>query len=475
RQMDGKVLGAGLFGFNASRGGHSAPVISRFLPDGSPDSSFGFRGTTYRDLGSGNSFFHYVKELSDQRIFAAGRFENASGFLAARYLPDGQPDSSFGDDGLVNYRADCFSCATMATAATVDDQGRYLMAGSATYGLGNVFRDATLTRLNFDGSLDTTFNFDGIVRVTLGLRHDSFEDVAVLPDGSIVACGGYEYLDNQGVGAAMVVMKFQQDGRLFSSFADTASYTLDLDDIAGNFLQVEPLVDGTILLAYQTQGTTDGDSRRVGLVKLQANGEPNASFGTQGRIELDFPGGQNYRFNGLNLLPDGKILLSGKLKSSQGDFTFLARLESDGQIDVSFANQGFHLVDDPISTTLNGAPLWYSSERLLMPGSLANHDAFSLICLDLAGNQVSISRPEARAGYVYPVPTADELNIVLPKELQNGATLQLIDMQGQVIRQKQIAKGVPKELVNVASLAGGVYGIRVFAGEFAWVGTWLKE
>ncbi len=475
KQMDGKVLGAGLFGFTGSRAGHSAPVISRFLADGSPDSSFGFRGTTYRDVGSGNSFFHYVKELSDQRIFAAGRFENAAGFLAARYLPDGKPDSSFGGDGFVNYRADCFSCATIATAATVDSQGRYLMAGSAAYGLGNLFRDATLTRLDFDGTRDSTFGTNGITRVTLSLRNESFEDVAVLSDGSILTCGGYEYIDNQGVGAAMVAMKFQPDGRLFSSFADTARYTLDLDGITGSFLQVHPLADGNILLAYQDQATTDADSRRVGLVKLKANGDPDPAFGTQGRIELDYPGGQNYRFNGFDLLPDGKILLSGKLKSSQGDFTFLARFESNGQVDASFANQGFHFVDDPILTTLNGAPLLYSPDRLLMPGTLANHDAFSLICLDLAGNQVSIDQVEEQDVKVYPVPTKDDLWVELPPSLKEGTEIQLIGLRGEILKRRKVDKGISTYHFDLADLARGVYAIRVSDGEFVWMGKWMKE
>ena len=273
----------------------------------------------------------------------------------------------------------------------------------------------------------------------------------------------------------MVAMKFQPDGRLFSSFADTARYTLDLDGITGSFLQVHPLADGNILLAYQDQATTDADSRRVGLVKLKANGDPDPAFGTQGRIELDYPGGQNYRFNGFDLLPDGKILLSGKLKSSQGDFTFLARFESNGQVDASFANQGFHFVDDPILTTLNGAPLLYSPDRLLMPGTLANHDAFSLICLDLAGNQVSIDQVEEQDVKVYPVPTKDDLWVELPPSLKEGTEIQLIGLRGEILKRRKVDKGISTYHFDLADLARGVYAIRVSDGEFVWMGKWMKE
>lgn len=76
--------------------------LFRYLPDGSPDPSFGSNGAleiAYTRNGRGNALLHY----EDGRILLVGAAGLPAAlpayFFLARFMPDGTPDSSFADNG----------------------------------------------------------------------------------------------------------------------------------------------------------------------------------------------------------------------------------------------------------------------------------------------------------------------------------------------------------------------------------------
>lgn len=101
----------------------------------------------------------------------------------------------------------------------------------------------------------------------------------------------------------------------------------------------EVLPDGKIVTAYGTQ--------RVGLLgitvaRLLPNGQPDTSFGAKGQIVIS--GSVHHWAVDILPLPDGKLLVAGTVQTQAGQpgYSFLLlRLNSNGQLDSTFADGGF--------------------------------------------------------------------------------------------------------------------------------------
>jgi len=476
-QADGKIVSAGLLGYSDAAGGNSTPALARFLPDGSPDTSFGSRGVSFRYQGDGASYFHSMKVLSDQRIFAAGRYNNAEGFLAARFLPDGTPDPSFDANGFVNYRADCFDCATVARAATVDNQGKYLLAGEAAFGLGNIFRDAVLSRLTFDGLRDSSFGNNGVVQVARSPQNEAFNDVVVLPDDDILACGSRAYFDNTGPRQEVFVMRFRPNGLPRNSFGDTAVAAFDLQGVDDEFTHLLVQADGKILVAYENQTAADTDSTWIGLLRLESDGDLDPTFGDNGWAEFTLPSGRRYSVSGITFLPGLRILLSGRLTLPQGGFAFLAQYDLFGQLIPTFADSGVYLIDEPAALQPNGGPFPLPGDRVLLPTVFDNVEAFALACLDLDGSLTGLVEAEAEDSpflQVFPNPSQGPITVTWSEPLTQAGTLTLLDGQGRSWQEVSLPAGSHRWQGEVEARPSGVYLIRLQAGDRVWTQRWLR-
>jgi uncharacterized delta-60 repeat protein len=100
-------------------------------------------------------------------------------FVVLRLNQDGSADSTFGGDGAA---VALFGEGITATPAALAFQGGKVVVGGTAGG------DLAVARFNADGSLDTTFGGDGTVVTDFG-GTDVIADLAVQPDGKIVAAG----------------------------------------------------------------------------------------------------------------------------------------------------------------------------------------------------------------------------------------------------------------------------------------------
>lgn len=166
---DGKLLAAGRAVL--SPGPYRRMVVARFMPDGTPDSGFGSAGFADLDLLSGSDLGRRAHALPDGRIVVAGTScavpdptgTQACFAGAARLLPNGTLDASFGDGGKVAYAVDGDRYTAMF-AMTVDKSGRVVIGGQsfATPFDGG---EGYLLRLLAGGQLDPTFGDAGIARI----------------------------------------------------------------------------------------------------------------------------------------------------------------------------------------------------------------------------------------------------------------------------------------------------------------------
>jgi uncharacterized delta-60 repeat protein len=227
-------------------------ALARYTASGAPDPAFGAAGLVTTDVAGGADLGSALALQADGRAVVAGRVTDARGsredFGVARYAVDGSPDPTFGEAGLATVR---FDGPSIATAVTVDDQGRVLVAGHAQMGFSATRSDFALARLDAAGDPDVSFGADGLVTTDFGASpgapvHDEFaRGVAVQRDGRIVVVGVAQ-LD---VGADLAVSRYTSDGAPDPSFGAGGRLTVD---VHGGFDTAEDaavqVVDGLVLV-----------------------------------------------------------------------------------------------------------------------------------------------------------------------------------------------------------------------------------
>lgn len=124
---------------------------------------------------------------------------------AAAAAAPGDLDTSFDGDGkqTVDHGG-----SDQATDVLVQPDGKVFLAGA---GGANPLADFIVSRLNSNGSLDTSFDVDGRNYVDLG-GSDGAAGAALQADGKIVVAGA------TALGSNVVVMRFNADASLDNGF-----------------------------------------------------------------------------------------------------------------------------------------------------------------------------------------------------------------------------------------------------------------
>src|SRR4030095_7133504 len=169
-----------------------------------PDRGFGNGGKVgplYNGFTPG-SFDKSMTLQSDGKIVTAGYYNNGSNydFAVMRFNADGTIDNSFDGDGLKTI--DATGNNEYAFAVAVQDDGKIVLTGYNYYayscncsggwggGCSTCYNyDVVVVRLNSNGSLDNTFDGDGIKVIDI-TQTDIAYSIALQSDGKIVI-GGY--------------------------------------------------------------------------------------------------------------------------------------------------------------------------------------------------------------------------------------------------------------------------------------------
>ena len=162
--------------------------------NGSLDTSFGGDGVVthrYGDLNDGNAI---ATDGNGDIYVAGGAFFNSQGVTQSavfKFNADGQPDSGFGETGVVlPQQANPLASGSEANALAFQTDGTFLVGGQASLAGGeNTF---FVTRYLAKGILDTTFgaasDYPGVVTTDITTSDDGVKALAVESDG-IVAAG----------------------------------------------------------------------------------------------------------------------------------------------------------------------------------------------------------------------------------------------------------------------------------------------
>ncbi|HEX7999045.1 MAG TPA: FG-GAP-like repeat-containing protein [Pyrinomonadaceae bacterium] len=326
-QPDGKLVVVGYYNVD----GTPDFMVARYNTDGSPDTSFDADGRTITPIFSGNNIALAAALQPDGKIVVAGFASNGtnSDFALVRYNTDGSLDTTFDTDGIVT--TPILSSNDIAFAVAVQPDGKIVAAGSATTGNST---DFALARYNPNGSLDSSFDTDGKLTTPFFNSYEEAYAVALQPDGKIVAVG----YTNLGVSVDYAVARYNTDGSLDTSFdADGKVNTQIFTSNQAYAVAIQP--DGKLVIA----GYAFNGGYSFALVRYNQNGSLDNSFDTDGKVTTSILGNNDVA-RAVAVQPDGKIVaagFAGATTQSGTDFEFaLVRYNQNGSLDNSFDTDG---------------------------------------------------------------------------------------------------------------------------------------
>lgn len=238
---------------------------------------------------------------------------------------------------------DVFDHVEAATAIVQARDGK-LLVGRWVYNFPAA-DDFSVMRLRTDGTLDPTFDADGRTFVELGSPRGVTRTVLELASGRIIAAG--QVTDANGFLQGFGLVRFEATGAIDSSFGVNGVVQGKFGGDVGSIEGVVEQPDGRLVAAGYVQGA-DGKCDMV-IVRFDPTGSLDPTFGTNGMLRVDFfAAGQDDI--GLELVQqaDGKLVVAGRAFDASGVRRLaLLRLTSDGSLDATFGDGGRVALDVP--------------------------------------------------------------------------------------------------------------------------------
>jgi uncharacterized delta-60 repeat protein len=293
-------------------------AVVRLNANGSPDSGFGTSGLVLTDLGSADHG-HAVAIQGDGRIVVAAitsvktRGKTSGAFALIRYNADGSLDTGFGGGGgILIDDVTTGDDSVRFGAVAIQSSGKIVAGGFSTVG-GYVDEGWIVTRYNANGSLDTAFGSKGRVYGDFALGERLWH-LAVQSNDRIVVSGWGQVA---GSGYDALVARYTAGGTLDTSF-DTdglAGSGLSGDDFGG---PVAIQSDGKIVLGVDLYPGTSVPPGDLAVLRLHANGSLDTGFGTGGLSETPDVGPRDTG-NALVIDPSGRIVVGGFTTTDNSD------------------------------------------------------------------------------------------------------------------------------------------------------------
>ncbi|MCC6763522.1 MAG: hypothetical protein IT293_02570 [Deltaproteobacteria bacterium] len=342
-------------------------VVGRVDGNGALDTSFGTNGFTRISFGAIDRPAALLRQSDGAYVVAGAKsvFDD-SGFISttidsfavARLAADGSLDPTFGSGGTLTHQ---FSGSAEATATALVQQadGKIIAAGA----IENTF-DVALARYTAAGVLDGTFGSGG--RRTGPIRCISSPVIGLQSDGKlVVACGG---TDMAGLTSQLSVARYT-NGTLDAMFGTAGVTVVDMDS-ANTYERAKALFvrpDDSIVIAGSTQVIVGPATDDFFLVRLDAGGALDGTFGAGGIVTTDLAVGADDFLTDAVQQGDGKLVLFGHSFISTA-VPAIVRYDSTGVLDAGFGAGGIRLDDSlPAGALPNRAAL--ASDGAIVAGA----------------------------------------------------------------------------------------------------------
>jgi uncharacterized delta-60 repeat protein len=235
----------------------------------------------------------------------------------------------------------------------------------------NAHRSADAHDGNHNENLDLTFGNGGKVLTDFTGSADVGNAIAIQPDGKIIVGGSAANTVTNGTDYGLA--RYHANGTLDSSFGTGGKVLTDVGGLGDVISAIALQADGKIVAAgfSFTENIFD-----FSVVRYNANGSLDTSFGNGGKVLTDFQNNDDEAF-AMVLQPDGKIVVAGLTADSNFKLDFaLARYLSNGALDPSFGTGGKVVTDLFGSDDQGYALLRQGDGKLIVAGAAINIKSF---------------------------------------------------------------------------------------------------
>lgn len=360
-QADGQVLVA--MTRQSGPGGTSQRTLAvrRLRENGSFDPAYGIGGEARVDLVTSQSLrARQMLPLADGRLLVVATLDVDSYYarlVLARFTAGGAPDLSFSLDGMELYTDTDFSCEVFlgnGCRALLQADGSLWIAGSTRSALGHN-TGAAIARITASGELDPQFGSAGLLRFpnVPGSQSQAytFTGLARAPDGRVLA-SAVSRLNDGAVAGTYVCggARLLANGSLDASYGTQGWTELPIGAngvCVPTAMQLEP--SGRLLMGGYRRAPPSF-SYFFSAARLRADGLPDASFGSNGQIQVGFGGvNSNSLAGALAVAGEGSFYLVGNERSGalgqEISRAGVMRLQQNGQLDLGFGSAGRRLYD----------------------------------------------------------------------------------------------------------------------------------
>lgn len=433
-------------------------TISKFDSNGILDTTFGTNGSVdllangdnaYNSFGHSKALFT-VNTTGDALFFINGSYSNdyTNEFrvLITKLNLDGTFDTTYGTNG--QYISNLtFGLDTIGAALTQDNETVVIGIKAVFFG-GDFSQTVFITKIDATGALDTMFGTDGTVSLTYD--YENFYPVSAIVKNQDV----YILFDNSfGDG---YIAKYNLDVMSYDTNFGTNGI-LELN----NFAQDESMQTFTIDAndnLYITGSVPTGNALEYELFiyKYDTVGTLDTSFGTNGIINFQLISNSNSTTNSHKIAIDNdKILLMGtsyNWDAENYEKTFFTQFElSNGALDADFGNQG--ILINYLFDSVNVAYDYVNfDDSIITCGSCPSGNDPQIPCLVkyLKSTNLSINEFEKEELIAYPNPVDDLLhfdsNIIIDH-------IDVFDYTGKLIQ----SQSMKTNYIDLSYLPKGFY------------------
>jgi uncharacterized delta-60 repeat protein len=328
---------------------------------GTVDLTFGSNGVAATKFNGLPSSIRDIILQPDGKIVVLGN--NQSAKIIARYNTNGSLDTTFDSNGITSIDFPSF----LGKALALQPDGKLVVAG--------LQKGFAAVRYNSNGTLDTSFGANGLatldpVNTSIDIYY-FVEDVAIQPDGKIVMAGSYSI----GNHIEIEVVRFNSDGTRdvinpldWGAFGSQYNY--------GKAVTIQP--DNKIVVSGDMVSCCDS-YHYITLARLDPNVQhlDRSTFGSGSGVVTAPLNYFQHSSGALALQPDGKIVLAGTILGTDWETPqnlALARFNSDGSQDTTFGGTGIVVTDFGAQESAANLVI-QASGKIILAGTTANAGA----------------------------------------------------------------------------------------------------
>lgn len=316
-------------------------ALVRYNTNGTLDTSFGTGGRVTTDIVGHRAFVVTVLVQPDGRVLAAGN----------RWRVDSTGERALGGFVLARYNANgsldtgfgvgglVITDFSATARATASDAA--IQADGRIVVSGSFGGDFALARYNTDGTLDSGFGTGGKVTTDFFGRFDTSGAVAVAPDGRIIVAGAAVQLVSGSSPEHFGLIRYNANGSLDNTFGTAGRVLTNVNNSNDWVEDLAIQSDGRIVAAGTVTNVvgTPGGFSDVAVVRYNLNGSLDTGFGVGGKVRTDFGADQDAAF-AVAVGSGGRVLVAGFAVTSAGEHFGLVRYNANGSLDTGFGAGG---------------------------------------------------------------------------------------------------------------------------------------